>query len=58
MVDKDGQRRLLLGVPIFSSVCVSAVIEVVQRDVESEAARAGYLLFMNQIAEISAPFVT
>ncbi len=58
IVDKDGQRLLLLGVPIFSSACVSAVFEIVQRDIESEAARKGYVLFMKQIAETSAPFVS
>lgn len=54
----DGKSCLLLGVPLINSGRVSGAIEIVQRDVESEAVRRGYMRFLSQIAQIAAPLAT
>ena len=53
-----GKPCLLLGVPLIISGRVSGAIEIVQRDVESEAVRRGYMRFLSQVAQIAAPLAT
>jgi hypothetical protein len=49
---KSGELVLLLGVPLIRESQLLGVIEVIQRPTSREAVRAGYLRFMEQMAEI------
>ncbi len=49
---RSGDAAMLLGVPIRRERQLLGVIEVKQRPTSREAVRAGYLRFMEQMAEI------
>jgi len=54
-VDTGNDSFLLLGVPLLAGRKVTGAIEILQRDVESESVRKGYMRFLTQVAQIASP---
>ncbi len=54
----DGHPCLLLGVPLIYSGNIVGAIEIVQRDVDSDVLRHGYMKFISDVAAIASPLAT